>query len=194
VRRIAADEGTVSFAAPLQSRLVVVLGGLAALALAALMIARATVLSSDEVAPAPVVPHVPRTHAATPATPATPPATRSHSKPVSKPVVKLAEGLPAGLASALHRERVVVAALWAPRSGDRAALAAARAGAKDSGAGFVALNVLDERNARLLEPLVGTMSSPSTVVFTRPGKVANRFDGFADAKVVSQAAHDAGSR
>ena len=184
----------MSFAAPLQSRLVVVLGGVAALALAALMIARATVLSSDEVAPAPVVPHVPRTHATTPATPAAPQATRSHSKPVSKPVVKLDEGLPAGLARALRRERVVVAALWAPRSGDRAALAAARAGAKGSGAGFVALNVLDERNARLLEQLVGTMSSPSTVVFTRPGKVANRFDGFADAKVVSQAAHDAGSR
>ena len=184
----------MSFAAPLQSRLVVVLGGIAALAFAAFMIARVTVLSSsDEVSTAPFAP--PATHSTVrPASTPTASAKPAKAAVKQKPVVKLAEGLPAGLARALRREPVVVAALWAPRSGDGAALAAARVGAKHSGAGFVALNVLDERNARLLEPLVGTMSSPATVVFQRPGKVANRFQGFADGTVVAQAAHDAGAR
>jgi hypothetical protein len=185
----------VSFAAPLQSRLVVVLGGVAALAFAAFMIARVTVLSSsEELAAAPVVQPVPHSSFRHATAPGAPPHPAMRSKPAVKPVVKLDDGLPAGLARALQRERIVVAALWAPRSGDGAALAAARAGAKQSGAGFVALNVLDERNARLLEKLVGTMSSPATVVFRRPGKVANRFDGFADRNVVAQAAHDAGAR
>lgn len=174
----------MSLADPLQSRLVLVVGGLAALALAVFMVARATVLSTDDSTPPPAA-----AKRAVPAAPA-PPAPRV----VKAPKIQLREGLPSGLARVLRRERVVVAALWAPRAGDLGALAEARAGAKRSGAGFVALNVLDDRQARLLQALVGTASDPAVFVFERPGTVVKRFEGFADRAIVAQAARNAGAR
>jgi hypothetical protein len=121
----------------------------------------------------------------TPARPAVKPA---------QPAVRLLPGLPANVARALRREPVVVASVWAPGTGDAGALAQARSGAKASGAGFVALNVLFEGHAKALERLVGPISDPSVLVFRRPGKVVNRLEGFADSATVAQAAHNAGAR
>jgi hypothetical protein len=184
-----ADRRAVSFAAPIQTRLVLALGAVAALGLAVFMLTRAGT-SSDS------------TTLATPAhiQPATP--GRTHTKPAAgttkatpaKPAFKLNPGLPANVARALQRERVVVAAVWAPKAGDTQALAEARAGAHEAGAGFVVLNVLEERRAKALEELVGPISDPSVLVFKRPGTIAVRFDGFADTTTVAQAAQNSGAR
>jgi hypothetical protein len=164
--------------------------GLAAAALAAFfLVVRPLLLDDSEATPASATNQPTSQPAAqpdvTPAKPAARPA---------RPVIVLDAGLPANLARALRRERVVVAAVWAPSAGDTSALAQARAGAQASGAGFVALNVLFEGHAKALERLVGPISDPSVLVFKRPGKVANRLEGFADSATVAQAALNAGAR
>jgi len=177
----------VSFAAPFQSRLVIVLVAVAAGAVAALLVMRMTVLKNDSgtSTATPIVHHT-----------ATPTHTQTTKTPVKPavPVVVLNPGLPTALDHALRHSRVVVVALWAPRGSDHTALAEARAGAKASHAGFAALNVLDEKQAVAINKLVGTVSDPSVIVVKRPGTVATQFDGFADRAMVSQAAHNAGAR
>jgi hypothetical protein len=182
----------VNLAAPVQTRVLVLVALAAALGLAAFMMMRSGATGSDEstpsVSPRTPVSQTPAGHVPAPVkTPARP------AKPV-KPAVVLLPGLPHGLAKALRRERVVVALVYAPHAGDMGALKQARAGAHEVGAGFVALNVFDERTARPLEQLVGPISDPSVLVVKRPGKVAMRLDGFADAATVAQAAHNAGAR
>ena len=100
--------------------------------------------------------------------------------------------LPAPLEAALKRNRVVVASLYA----EGAAVAdmargEARAGATLAGAGFVALNVLNQKQVEQLTALLGVMSDPTVLVFTRPAKVFVRIDGFADRETVAQAAANA---
>ena len=177
----------MNVAAP-QTRLLLVLGLVAAAALAAFMLMRGGI-AGDETATPPAPAVTPGKSAATPK-PAVKPAA---AKPV-KPVVVLNPGLPANLARALRSERVVVAAVFAPGAGDREAVAQARAGAKAMGAGFVTLNVLEERKARALQKLVGPISDPAVLVFKRPGTIVFRADGFADATTVAQAARIAGAR
>jgi hypothetical protein len=180
----------VNVAAPVQTRLLVVLG-LVAAAVLAFVLFRGNLPGGDEptASTAPVV----RTPAAKHATTRPSPATPNAAKP-RKPVVVLNPGLPTNLARALRREKVVVAAVFAAGAGDLGAVAEARTGAHKVGAGFVTLNVLEERKARALQKLAGPLSAPSVLVFKRPGKIALRFDGFADSAVVAQAAHNAGAR
>jgi hypothetical protein len=176
----------VNVAAPIPTRLVALLGLVAAAALAFVLF-RGTLMNADETT-APVTPVV--------RTPATKPAT-TPAKPAAKPrppKIVLAPGLPANLARALRREKVVVAAVYAAGADDLGALAEARTGAKGVGAGFVTLNVLEERKAKAVEKLAGPVSAPAVLVFKRPGKIALRFDGFVDSVVVAQAAHNAGAR
>ena len=169
------------------SRILAILG-LAVAALAAFfLLVRPMLLDDSESTPAAA------NSAVQPSAPVTKPAVKPAVRP-ARPVVQLLPGLPANVARALRRERVVVAAVWAPGASDAQALESARAGAKATGAGFVALNVLFEGHARSLERLVGPISDPSVLVFRRPGKVVNRFDGFADKATVAQAAHNAGAR
>ncbi len=185
-----ADRRAVSFAAPLQTRLVLALGIIAALGLAVFMLTRGGTSGSTDAT------------VATPAHTSAKPATGVHSKPAvhpaktapAKPKIVLNPGLPANLARALRRDRVVVAAVWAPNAGDKQALAEARAGAHEVGAGFVVLNVLEERKAKALTKLAGPISDPSVLVFKRPGTIVLRFDGFADTTTVAQAAQNAGAR
>jgi hypothetical protein len=182
----------VSFAAPLQSRVVLVLGLLAAVAFAAFMLGRGALGgSSDETATATPAP---ASHARPATKPATSPVRPAKAAPKPKPTIVLNPGLPANLARALRKERVVVAAVWAPAAGDTHARAQAAAGAHQARAGFVTINVLAEKQARALEKLAGPVSDPSVLIVRRPGVVANRFDGFADAATVAQAAHLAGAR
>jgi hypothetical protein len=165
--------------------------GLAVAAVAALFfVVRPLVLSGDDTAAS-----------ATPTVRAAKPATSSISKPktaparAAKPKVVLLEGLPTPVAKRLRYHRVVVVSVFArPAQVDRQALVKARAGAKQAGAGFVALNAFDEASARAAGSLIGASAPPAVLIVRRPGKVVNRLQGSADSAIVAQAAHNAGAR
>lgn len=130
--------------------------------------------------------------------PSTQPATTPapvHGAVATKPKLVLLAGLPTQVAHALRHSKVVVVSVYTNgASGDKAAVAQARAGAKAVHAGFVQVNVASEKIARGLGDFAGTTTAPPTVlVVRRPGKVVNRFDGFTDQQIVAQAAHDAGA-
>ncbi len=176
-------------AIPIPNRLLALLG-VAVLGLLALLVARPLLLGGDDesttVAPTPPA-HV------TPAT-VTPKPTPTPVAP-AVPAVKLLDGLPSAVASRLRHSRVIVVSVYTGTSAtDRAALAEARAGAKAAGAGFTALNVLDEKTARQLQAFAGAMGTPSALVVRRPGKIVGRFDTLVDGAVIAQAAHNAGAR
>jgi hypothetical protein len=165
-----------------------VLVGVAVMALAALFVARPLLLedSGSDAAPASVTP---ATSTATPSTPTSKPATRP------APTLVLLPGLPDRVAARLRHSRVVVVSVYAGTdAGDRSAVGEARRGARQSGAGFTSLNVLDESVARQVQPFIGTASAPVVLVVKRPGKVVARFNGRVDETVVAQAATNAGAR
>ena len=161
--------------------------GVAVLALAALFVARPMLLddsSSSDATPASVSP--------TTTTPSQP-VPQQTAKP-AKPKVVLLPGLPSKLAGRLQHSKVVVVSVYAGTdAGDRAAVAAARRGARTAGAGFAAFNVLDEKVAQQVQPFVGTASPPVLLVVRRPGKVVARFNGAVDETVAAQAATNAGA-
>jgi hypothetical protein len=113
----------------------------------------------------------------------------------TNPKIVLRSGLPAPIARKLQHSRVVVVSLFSRGgNGDRAAVAEARAGAKSVHAAFIAVNVADERTAHGFGAFAGTNTAPPAVlVVKRPGKITNRFDGFADSAIVAQAAANAGA-
>lgn len=168
------------------SRLVLVLGGVAAAALALLMVTRLGLVGGSDEAATPAVSSTP-TPSATSGSPST-------SGP-AKPAIELLPGLPAPVARGLQAKRVVVVSLYAPKAPfDTTAVREARRGALAAGAGFVALDVFAERRARSLDSFAGTASSPSVLVVKRPGTIVARFPGTVESAVVSQAAQNAGSR
>ena len=174
--------------ATLPTRMLVILG-VALAALAAFLVARPMLLDSGgsssegtSATPTPVLPLAPVKPAKATSTPA-------------QPKIVLLPGLPAKLANKLQHSRVVVAAVYTGTDpGDRAAVTAARRGAKEAGSGFTALNVLDEKTARQVQPFLGTTSTPVVLVVRRPGKVVSKFAGHVDKTVVAQAATNAGAR
>lgn len=110
----------------------------------------------------------------------------------AKRTVPLAPGLPSSLAGAFAGHKVVVVALYAPDVPlDKAAVDEARVGAAAAGAGFVALSVVDESQARPLTKLLGVLEDPSVLVFRHPGELFLRLSGFADQQTVAQAAANA---
>jgi hypothetical protein len=161
--------------------------GLALLALVTFLVARPLILSDDE------------STDATTAVQVKIPGTQTHKAPATKTTgatkrIALLPGLPAPVAKKLRRERVVVVALYSAKAPlDRKTTAHARLGAKTVDAGFVALNVLNERKARSLGQFAGASESPAVIVVRRPGTVVSQFDGFVDAAIVAQAAHNAGA-
>ncbi len=116
-------------------------------------------------------------------------------KAATKPKVDptLAEGLPSSVATAFAGHEVVVVSLYAPDVPlDEMAIAEARSGAGAAGAGFVALDVFNESQARPLTKLLGVLEDPTVLVFKRPGELFLRLSGFADQQTVEQAARNAG--
>jgi hypothetical protein len=112
-------------------------------------------------------------------------------KPAPKPVAP--NGLPSSIASALQGNEVVVVSLYAPDLPlDDMALQEARAGATAAGAGFVALNVLNESQSRPLAEKLGLLEDPAVLVFKGGGDLFVRLTGFADQQTVAQAATNAG--
>jgi hypothetical protein len=111
--------------------------------------------------------------------------------PVVNPVVP-PSGFPAVVDRALRQHEVVVLSLVVPGARvDELAAAEAEAGAKLGGAGFLALNVLNERVARALLAKLDSVLDPSVVVVTRSGEVALELAGFVDRETVAQAAANA---
>jgi hypothetical protein len=162
------------------TRLLVILGALVAL-VGVLLIARPLVLGGDD--------------DSTPAlaSPKTMPATTP--PPAAAPTgTKFLPGLPSALAQKLRYKNVVVVSLYAAKApSDRKALAHARVGAKKVGAGFLAVNLYDERKANAVVKFVGTSDTPAILVVRRPGIVVTHIGGFVDAEIVAQAAQNAGA-
>ena len=118
---------------------------------------------------------------------------RAAAKPVAAKPATDENGLPSVLAAALASHRVVVLSLYAPGVElDDMALLEARAGAAAAGAGFVALDVLNERQSKPLTKKLGVLEDPSVLIFRRPSEVVVSFSGFADKQTVAQAARNAG--
>ena len=173
--------------APLSPRLLAVIGAVAAAALA-LFVSSRVVFGSDEQSSAQGA------EAFTTKPAGTGQEASSAVKPKPKPKVVLLPGLPAPVARQLMTRKVVVVTLYtATATLDRSAVSQARSGAAKVGAGFAALNVIDERRARSLEGFIGTTSSPVVLVVRRPGKIVKRLDGYTDSEIVAQAAHNAGA-
>lgn len=119
--------------------------------------------------------------------------TPTPAKPAVSKIVLL-PGLPGPVAHALRYSKVVVVSLYAAgAAGDRAALAQARLGAAAAHAGFARVNVLNEHTAVGLDKFAGATSSPAVLIVRRPGRIVNRFGGYADSDLVAQAAQNAGA-
>jgi len=110
------------------------------------------------------------------------------------------DGMPGSLYLELQTHDVVVVAIYAPKSSvDAMVLAEARKGASDAGAGFVALNVTNEKIAAPLTSLLTTGASaadrvlddPAVLVFQRPRTLFVRLSGYTDRDTVAQAATNA---
>lgn len=126
----------------------------------------------------------------------TPPAVKAHftvkvaprPKP-QKPAVHLLPGLPAVVKSALLKRPVAVVAIFSPKTAsDRALLAAARAGAHQAHAAFVAANVSVESIASGVATWSEVARDPAVIVVRRPGKVVFAISGPTDSATVAQAA------
>jgi hypothetical protein len=116
------------------------------------------------------------------------------AKPAPKPVnpVVPPTGFPLAVDKALRQHDVVVVSLIVPGAHvDQLAAAEAQAGAKLGGAGFLALNVLNEGVARALLKKLDDGQDPSLLVLKRPGEVALQLAGFVDRETVAQAAANA---
>jgi hypothetical protein len=124
----------------------------------------------------------------------TSPTSKPPARPAPKPRLQLLPGLPPKVANKLRHSKVVVVSLYQGSAlGDRAAVVAGAAGAKGAHAGFLPVNVLNERSARAVQTFVGATTTPTVVVVTRPGRIMMRLEGAAasDGQLVAQAAQNA---
>jgi hypothetical protein len=200
-----ADNSHVTLTISPQMRIVVALGGVAALGLAAFMLMIGRPSGATPVATIkPLHPvRKPGTHGTLRTKPLQHTVARSGSrasapakskvtpakpkKAAPKPVMLL-PGLPAEVAAALRTHELVVVSLYDPQARvDQISLAEASAGAKVAHAGFVPLNVLGQRQAGPLVRQLGVLPDPAVLVYRRPGDLVARFDGFADRDTVAQA-------
>jgi len=126
----------------------------------------------------------------TPAT-TTPAPSKAHSHTVT-PAKLQTHGLPVPVARALRKHSVVVVALYMPgASVDATTLAEAQAGARNTGAGFVKLDVLQQRGGVAILHKLGVVNTPTVLVVKRPAAIDSEFKGFVDRNVVAQAVADA---
>jgi hypothetical protein len=133
------------------------------------------------------------------------------AKPAAKATLPLAppkvaktngavDGMPAGLSAALKTHSVVVVSLVVPDAPvDQMALAEAKAGAAQAGAGFVRIDASSNDDVQALATLIGTNSqpddrlldSPAVLVFRQPHDLYVRINGYVDADTIAQAATNA---
>ena len=126
----------------------------------------------------------------TPAKPAKP--APAKPKPAAKPTPAVPPtGFPAAVDAALRKHAILVVSLIVPGARvDALSAAEAQAGAKLAGAGYLALNVLNEGVARALLTS-STVEDPSVLVLKRSGEIALALTGFVDRETVAQAAANA---
>jgi hypothetical protein len=125
---------------------------------------------------------------------ATPPAVYvvKHTAVVHKPVVQLDANLPLILRPVLEKHATAVVAIYSSRiAGDRAMLAAARAGAREAHVGFLAANVAIEKIAVGVATWSDVARDPVVIVVRRPGKVVFAVSGLTDDATIAQAAASA---
>lgn len=182
-----------------QMRIVALVGLIAVLGLAAFVMLQGR--KQDSSAPSSAVTAQPapakRSAEAAPAKPVRP--TTAPSRPQVQrvhPAVQsaLRAGLPAEVAGAFARHKVVLVELYSAEAPiDQLALAEATAGARKAGAGFVALDVTSgsDKTARVLVTKLGVLDAPMLLVFKRPGTLFARIGGFSDHETVAQAAANA---
>ena len=112
--------------------------------------------------------------------------------PVAAPGPKLLPGTPHTIASLLGTHRVVVVLLYNPRAKvDSFSLGEAALGALQAKAGFLRVDVLNQRQASPFMKAYGVLQDPTLLFFIRPGKLVHKLYGFADHETVSQAAINA---
>jgi hypothetical protein len=103
--------------------------------------------------------------------------------------------LPPPLQWQLAHNKVVVVSFYNPHSDvDAISVAEAHAGAVDAHAGYLLVNVLDDKVAGILTALLpggGLLPEPGTLIYRAPGTIAVRVDGFADRDSIAQAATNA---
>ena len=125
-----------------------------------------------------------------------------HRAAAAKKLPAVIDGMPAALALGLRSNSVVVVALYAPDSSvDAMARDEAREGAAAAGAGFVALDVSNEKVAAPLTSLLTggataadrVLDDPAVLVFRAPGTLFVRLNGWTDRDTVAQAATNAES-
>ena len=137
----------------------------------------------------------PRTAKKAAPTPAAAPAAKPQApkRAVKKPLVG-PSGLPYEVDEALRRHRAVVVVLYSKDAPvDAITFREAEAGAGDAGAGFVGINVIEQRKGRPVAKQLGVVDTPVVLVYQRPRDVSLRIDGFTDRQTVAQAAHNAGA-
>jgi len=158
--------------------------------------------TSVDVAPAPVPVVATARAAKVKAQPVKPAATRATAVPspvraapqepaLNAPPIP-ATGFPKAVDAALAKHEVLVVSLVVPGARvDELAAAEARSGAKLAGAGYLALNVLNDDVARALLSKFDVVQNPSVLVLKRSGEIALELSGFADRETVAQAAANA---
>jgi hypothetical protein len=96
------------------------------------------------------------------------------------------------LERALRRHRVVVVLLYSPDAPyDTLQTREARAGALSADAGFLAVDVSDEKAVASFATDYEAREAPALLFFRRGPRVVNRIDGYADRATVAQAVDDA---
>jgi hypothetical protein len=127
--------------------------------------------------------------------PATAPAAKASPAKAAarpKPAVKLVKGTPRTIAGQLATHDVVIVLLYDPNARvDDYSLAETQLGAKDSGAGFLAVNVMNQHQASPFTTAYGVLQDPTVLFFKRPGKLALKLVGYADHDTIAQAAKNA---
>jgi hypothetical protein len=176
---------------PQQVRLVAAIGVLAVVVVAWWMFVAKHNNSASTAPPVAIPTHhthaMPSTHARH-ATPAHHAARTHRATPVHIP----RHGLPLKVAQALTHHSVVVVSLAMPGVAiDQLATRESEAGAKAAGVGFVALDVVKQREGGPLLTKVGVMDAPAVLVVRRHGFVFTKLQGFVDRDTVEQAVADA---
>ena len=165
-----------------QLRVVVILGVFVLLVGGYLVVARGRSHNSTPATSTPAT----STPAQTTATPST---THTHT---ATPNVFKTHGLPPSVAQALGAHSVVVVSLTTPRGADEQfASAEAKAGAAESNAGYVAIDVFHQRPGTTILRKLGVTDTPVTLVVKRSGKIVSQFPGFVDRDVIAQAVTEA---
>jgi hypothetical protein len=115
-------------------------------------------------------------------------------RPRRRPAPRVAPDVPAraDLDRALLHYPVVVVLLYSPESMvDRLATLEARAGAASVGAGFLAVDVSDDREIEAIATEYDVRDAPALLVFSAGPEVVTKINGFADRETVAQAAENA---